>query len=185
MNGDSQHADNVSISSDSAQAMETQESQRPASPDGWPTGSTNNMGWGRAGFGLYDAGWSGDPPSNRHRHISNSSALQNLRTDFDNAHLTFEGTTHRDTGLDHLETKIWATVQSYRSSDEARQTHCSYPSFTGAQEQETLVKEVAEASSTLSTLQSRKKQVSTDIHSLRQTQRELEALKEIAYARLL
>ncbi|KAJ3717425.1 hypothetical protein C8R42DRAFT_724341 [Lentinula raphanica] len=135
-------------------------------------------------------------------HISRSTALRNLRSDFFHANLTFTGNHQRDTALDSLDTKLWASVQSYRSSDEARKGSSPHPTFTGPQilerleevkallashilEHQSLKQEIREVSDTLSALRAREKQASDEIDALRDAQRELEDLKEIAHARLM
>ncbi|KAJ3965261.1 hypothetical protein EV361DRAFT_966944 [Lentinula raphanica] len=197
MNGNLQPADEELVTDESVASMDetdAHENQTPDSPHGW---------------GLHDVpgGWGPIPangPSQQSHisHISRSKALRNLRSDFGNAGLSFEGERGRNTELDNLNTKLWASVQCYRSSDEGRKGGTSYPSFTGPQilqrleevetqlasrihEHQSLVHQVFEMSSTLSTIEAREKQVVSDIRSLRDTQRELEDLKEIAYARLL
>ncbi|KAJ3831823.1 hypothetical protein EV361DRAFT_956019 [Lentinula raphanica] len=203
INGDSLHADTDSVPS--VEAMDTQESNRPASPaltdtvwgapatGGW--GYRDGSGWGR---------WEATPVTdqNRERHLSHSTALRNLRIDFNNANLSFSDRHNRDTALDDVDTKLWASIQCYRSSEEGRRGSSLYPTFTGCQvverleevkvqlssrihEQEALSKQVQEASSALAALQRREKDGMRDIESLRNTKRELEYLKEIAYARLM
>ncbi|KAJ3831062.1 hypothetical protein F5878DRAFT_647976, partial [Lentinula raphanica] len=160
-----------------------------------------------AGWGLADRNWSSGwgPTSangqNRESRISRSTNLRNLRADFSNAELTFEGRRERTTILDTLDTKLWASVQSYRCSDEARKGSTPYPTFTGPQvlqrleevqarlgahidEHSTLTRQMYETSNVLSALEAREKEVKEEIKALQTTQRELDALKEIAYARL-
>ncbi|KAJ3831647.1 hypothetical protein EV361DRAFT_956320 [Lentinula raphanica] len=191
MNGNTQHTDNESATSE--EAMEAQESPTATSPGGW---GLSNTGWHR--------GWGSAPATeqNRESHISRSTALRNLRSDFIHANLTFAGNHQRDTALDSLDAKLWASVQSYRSSDEARKGSSPYPTFTGPQvlqrleevkallnshilEQQSLTNEIIEASNSLSSLRARKKQVSKEVDALRDAQRELEDLREIAVARLM
>ncbi|KAJ3752013.1 hypothetical protein EV360DRAFT_89154 [Lentinula raphanica] len=107
-NGGSAHADDVSVQSvEDLEVQEFQpEFQPPASPHGW---------------GLLDVNWSGGwgptPGNNqvqeqtREAHISRSTALRNLRSDFNNADLSFKGRQGCDTNLDALDTKVWASVQ--------------------------------------------------------------------------
>ncbi|KAJ3832427.1 hypothetical protein F5878DRAFT_646792 [Lentinula raphanica] len=186
MNHNSQHADD----DETATSEETMEES---------TTSTSPGGWGPSDF----RGWGVAPMNERGRetHISRSTALRNLRADFVHANLTFTGNHQRDTALDSLDTKLWASVQSYRSSDEARKGSSPFPTFTGPQvlqrleevnaliasrtlEHQSLKNDILEVSNTLSELRAREKQASTEIKALRNAQRELEDLKEIAHARL-
>ncbi|KAJ3963460.1 hypothetical protein EV361DRAFT_957015 [Lentinula raphanica] len=213
MNGVSQHELADNDSNPSAEAMDMQESQGPASPAGTDTvwgapgpgtgwGSSGGTGWGyhdRNGWGLA-LGTAND--QNRDYHITHSTALRNLRVDFNAANLSFENHHGRDTALDDVDTKVWASVQCYRSSKEARRGSSPHPSSTGRQvldrleevksllssrihEQEALSKQVLEASSALAALRAHEEAESREIQSLRITERELEYLRDIAYARLL
>ncbi|KAJ3777638.1 hypothetical protein FB446DRAFT_699769 [Lentinula raphanica] len=199
MDSNSQHnADSVA----SIEPIETQQNQPPASPDGWGDSGESSGGCGQVdGFGYRD-GWGLTVPwmhTNRECHTSDSTALHNLRVDFNNAGLTFEGEQRRRTDLDDLETKPWASVQSYLSSEEARKASSPYPTFTGRQviqrleeiqaqlmsrihDHDSLVKKIFETLSTLSALQARERQISSEIDTLHNTQRELEGLSEISYA---
>ncbi|KAJ3964967.1 hypothetical protein EV361DRAFT_955458 [Lentinula raphanica] len=173
--------------------MDAQESSTTSSTEGWGLRDTNWFrGWNSANVSEQDRG----------SHISRSPALRNLRSDFYHANLTFAGNHQRDTTLDDLDTKLWASVQSYRSSDEARKGTGPYPTFTGPQvvqrleevkaliashilEQKSLMTRMQEVSDELSALRAREKHTSHEIDALRKAQRELEDLKEIACARLM
>ncbi|KAJ3828269.1 hypothetical protein F5880DRAFT_1608637 [Lentinula raphanica] len=207
MNGNSQHDDTDTVAS--VEATETQLEHPPALPDGWEASGGVAEGWGRPfGFGYRDgwgaATWDTTPSSDTSHegHISESKTLRNIRVDFNNAGLSFEGKQGRDIALDDLESKLWASIQSYRSSEEARKGLGPYPTFTGhqvlqrlenttaqltshIQQHDALVKQVIEASSTLSALRARERQASKEIETLQKTHRELEGLKEIVYARLV
>ncbi|KAJ3969871.1 hypothetical protein EV361DRAFT_322272 [Lentinula raphanica] len=191
MDHHSEHADNESASFE--EAMEAQGSPTTTSPGGWGLRDNNwGGGWGLAAMNERE----------RESHITRSTALRNLRSDFIHANLTFTGNHQRDTALDSLDTKLWASVQSYRSSNEARKGSSPYPTFTGPQilqrieevkallstrilEHQSLRNEILEVSNTLSALRAREKQASDEINALRDAQRELEDLKEIAHARLM
>ncbi|KAJ3817339.1 hypothetical protein F5880DRAFT_1618371 [Lentinula raphanica] len=178
MDSNSQHnADSVA----SIEPIETQQNQPPASPDGWGDSGESSGGCGQVdGFGYRD-GWGLTVPwmhTNRECHTSDSTALHNLRVDFNNATLGFS------------------------PIEEARKASSPYPTFTGRQviqrleeihaqlmsrihDHDSLVKKIFKTLSTLSALQARERQISSEIDTLRNTQRELEGLSEISYARLL
>ncbi|KAJ3991308.1 hypothetical protein F5050DRAFT_1716198 [Lentinula boryana] len=191
-----QHLDDESAAP--IEETETQENETSA----WDTRSSPR-GWGYA-----DGGWPGlwgsSPANNQNpeSYITHSAALCNLRSDFNAADLSFKGRRTRNTSLDNLETKVWASVQAYRCSGEARRGFASFPTFTGPQilqrleevqtqltsridEQQSLTHQLREATDALLALQARGKKAQSEIDALQDTQCELEYLKEIAYAMLM
>ncbi|KAJ3742761.1 hypothetical protein EV360DRAFT_90278, partial [Lentinula raphanica] len=103
MTSNLQHVDDETAPSveEIATQDETSAWDAPPSPRGW---------------GYADRNWSrwGSPPApdqNPESHISHSTALRNIRSDFNGAGLLFEGGHARNTSLDNLETKLWASIQ--------------------------------------------------------------------------
>ncbi|KAJ3816754.1 hypothetical protein F5880DRAFT_1618969 [Lentinula raphanica] len=195
MSSNLHHLDDESAAS--VAVLETQEGQTsgwdlPPSPRGWGYADRTWSRWGS----------SSPPDQNLESHIVHSNALRNVRSDFNGAGLSFEGGHTRDTSLDNLETKIWASVQAYRSTGESRKGFTPYPTFTGPQilqrleevqarltsrihDHQTLTQQIREAADALSTLQARGQKAQSEINALQDTERELEYLKEIAYALLM
>ncbi|KAJ3816421.1 hypothetical protein F5880DRAFT_1512679, partial [Lentinula raphanica] len=103
----------VNMQEHPASPTDMQEPGNPASP------AATDAVWGapHTGWGYRDGnGWGrwGTTPVNeptRECHISNSPALRNLRVDFNIADLSFESRHNRDPALDHVDTKVWASVQ--------------------------------------------------------------------------
>ncbi|KAJ3734622.1 hypothetical protein DFJ43DRAFT_1037805 [Lentinula guzmanii] len=191
-----QHLDDGSAAP--VEEMETQENETSV----WDTRSSPR-GWGYADRG-WPGLWGSSPANNQNpeSYITRSAALCNLRSDFNAADLSFKGRRTRNMSLDNLETKVWASVQVYRCSGEARRGFASFPTFTGPQilqrleevqtqltsrinEQQSLTHQLRKATDALLALQARGKKAQSEIDALQDTQRELEYLKEIAYAMLI
>ncbi|KAJ3968129.1 hypothetical protein EV361DRAFT_871089 [Lentinula raphanica] len=83
----------------------------------WSDGQTTS--WGPP----FTSNWGTD-------HLTRSTVLQTVRSDFHLANLTAAGTDDRNTALDDLDNRAWSSIQLYRSSEQGRRDHAPFPSFT-------------------------------------------------------
>ncbi|KAJ3746897.1 hypothetical protein EV360DRAFT_76431 [Lentinula raphanica] len=91
---------------------------------GWDSnwGNTYSSGWG-IGYSASAARWGTE-------HLTRSTVLQTVRSDFASANLTALGTEERNTSLDELNNQAWPSIQLYRSSEQGHRDHAPYPTFT-------------------------------------------------------
>ncbi|KAJ3751973.1 hypothetical protein EV360DRAFT_75764 [Lentinula raphanica] len=167
---------------------------------GWDTnwGSGYSTGWG-IGYSP-SAGWGTE-------HLTRSTVLQTVRSDFASANLTALGTDDRNTSLDQLNNQAWTSIQIsiylpvYRSSEQGRRDHAPYPTFTlpqveqryqevqaairtRVQEKEVLTSEIEVLTQALADKKKKAKEIEDELLTLGFSRDELRDLHLIAHARL-
>ncbi|KAJ3730256.1 hypothetical protein C8R42DRAFT_714957 [Lentinula raphanica] len=119
----------ISLSATSHSPPASERSESPSNVHdpgaGWGANASDIWGqeqtssWGHA----YTSNWGTE-------HLTRSTVLQTVRSDFQAANLTATGTDERNTSLDHLDNRAWSSIQLYRSSEQGRRDHAPFPSFT-------------------------------------------------------
>ncbi|KAJ3966065.1 hypothetical protein EV361DRAFT_936787 [Lentinula raphanica] len=162
--------------------------------DEWTNHSSN--GW--------DSGWGYSQRYSEwgiNSHLTRSTVLRAVRTDFGAANLTAVGTDDRNTSLDHLDSRVWSSIQVYRSSDEGRREGAPFPTFTLPQVEqrfqqvqaairtrletkEVLSGEIEAMAAVLAEKKRKVAQIEAELVSLDSTRDELQDLYLIAHARL-
>ncbi|KAJ3765815.1 hypothetical protein FB446DRAFT_794686 [Lentinula raphanica] len=161
---------------------------------GWDAnwGSGYSTGWG-IGYSS-GAGWGTD-------HLTRSTVLQTVRSDFASANLTALGTEDRNTTLDSLNNQAWTSIQLYRSSEQGRKDRAPFPTFTlpqveqrfqevqaaihtRAHEKEVLTAEIEVMTQALADKKKRAKEIEDELQTLGFSRDELRDLHLIAHARL-
>ncbi|KAJ3965284.1 hypothetical protein EV361DRAFT_873332 [Lentinula raphanica] len=155
-------------------------------------GNGYSSGWG-IGYSA-SAGWGTD-------HLTRSTVLQTVWSDFESANLTALGTADRNTSLDQLSNQAWTSIQIYRSSEQGRKDRAPYPTFTlpqveqryqevqaairtRAQEKEVLTGEIEAMTQSLAEKKKKAKEIEDELESLGFSRDELRDLHLIAHARL-
>ncbi|KAJ3833632.1 hypothetical protein F5878DRAFT_645790 [Lentinula raphanica] len=165
---------------------------------GWE--DTPSVGWGTA------SGWENyQPPSYTTRwgteHLTRSTVLQTVRSDFHSANLTAAGTEGRNTSLDGIDNRGWSSIQLYRTSEQGRRDGAPFPTFTLSQvkerfrevqtsihtlmrEKEVLAGEIDAMTQTLADKKKNAKDIDEELIDLKYSLQELRDLQLIAHARL-
>ncbi|KAJ3766759.1 hypothetical protein FB446DRAFT_708363 [Lentinula raphanica] len=99
--------------------------------DEWANQSAGGSAWGYTS--RWDDGYTGWLATD---HLTRSTVLRAIRSDFEAANLTAVGTDVRNTSLDHLENRAWSSIQAYRSSEQGRKEGAPFPTFTLPQVEE-------------------------------------------------
>ncbi|KAJ3748174.1 hypothetical protein EV360DRAFT_89863 [Lentinula raphanica] len=154
----------------------------------WSDGQTTS--WGPP----FTSNWGTD-------HLTRSTVLQTVRSDFHSANLTAAGTDDRNTALDDLDNRAWSSIQLYRSSEQGRRDHAPFPSFTlpqverryqevqasirsRLQQKEELASQIEVLVQNLADKKRKAKEIEDDLVFLRFAKEELRDLHVIAHARL-
>ncbi|KAJ3765550.1 hypothetical protein FB446DRAFT_709370 [Lentinula raphanica] len=143
---------------------------------GWDSnwGNTYSSGWG-IGYSTSAARWGTE-------HLTRSTVLQTVRSDFASANLTALGTEERNTSLDELNNQAWPSIQLYRSSEQGHRDHAPYPTFTlpqveqhyrevqeairtGIQEKEVLTGEIEAMTQSLAEKKKKAKEIQDELTS--------------------
>ncbi|KAJ3710276.1 hypothetical protein FB446DRAFT_795986 [Lentinula raphanica] len=159
---------------------------------GWgiPSGWENNT-WGRT---PYTTRWGTE-------HLTRSTVLQTVRSDFHSANLTAAGTEDRNTSLDGIDNRGWSSIQLYRTSEQGRRDGAPHPTFTLSQveqrcqevqtaihtlmqEKEVLAGEIDAMTKNLADKKRNAKNIDHELIDLKYSLEELRDLQMIAHARL-
>ncbi|KAJ3751923.1 hypothetical protein EV360DRAFT_89240 [Lentinula raphanica] len=190
----------ISLSATSHSPPASERSESPSNVHdpgaGWGANASDIWGqeqtssWGHA----YTSNWGTE-------HLTRSTVLQTVRSDFQAANLTATGTDERNTSLDHLDNRAWSSIQLYRSSEQGRRDHAPFPSFTlpqveqryqevqasirtRLQQKELLADEIEVLAQKLADKKKKAKEIEDDLLFLRFAREELRDLHVIAHARL-
>ncbi|KIK52550.1 hypothetical protein GYMLUDRAFT_64179 [Collybiopsis luxurians FD-317 M1] len=179
----------------------------------WGNNSGNNSGWGNEssgwgstskwgnGGGWGNSGWGHRSPSPQPPPggLVAHSPLNNLRSNFNSAGLTWDGTSSRPTHLDNHNTRLWAELQLNACSERGLENPFDLPTFMGLQVEQRIAQllldiaakeseqEAAESKATimhtaLNLAQAREDVVREELRELRETKRWLADLLIIARA---